>query len=104
MQLGPGRDQGELLVILPMFLYLKHDSQFFWEILWFHCSMGGCPNQLGERLLRLGLKLRSSKSLVIASTSPRIVAERELSSSVSFSIKHVTTCSNPGSLPQGSIM
>ena len=53
MQLGPGRDQGELLVILPMFLYLKRDSQFFWEILWFHCSMGGCPNQLGERLLRL---------------------------------------------------
>jgi hypothetical protein len=43
-------DQGELLAILPMFLYLKRDSQFFWEILWFHCSMGGCPNQLGERL------------------------------------------------------
>jgi hypothetical protein len=51
-----------------------------------------------------GLKLRSWKSLLIASTFPRIVAERELSSSVSFSIKHVTNCSNPGSLPQGSVM
>jgi hypothetical protein len=28
-------DQGELLAILPIFLYLKCDSQFFGEILWF---------------------------------------------------------------------
>jgi hypothetical protein len=28
-------DQGELLAILPIFLYSKRDSQFLGEILWF---------------------------------------------------------------------
>ncbi len=51
-----------------------------------------------------GSKLQSVKRVLIDSTYPRTVANRELWLSISCSMKHVMTGWYPGSLPQGSWM